>query len=479
MTLLISLSLYSCGGGGRGSSQIKPNAITPNTNDNLSSQVQFSQNQGNKINLNDLRLNNGDGTYTEDSFKWDGTLTVSQINGGEVAEVPGMINNTTNMPINFVYFDPYTNTAYELYYNDSGNLLAYKVNLSSIKSTTTELYWLENSISPILNKVLNYHYPSHTIYIKNHIIFTYENGNYNNNNITVYDFDLANKNTKSITFDNYTFPYVAKPLGTDNGSKLTVISLQNSNNKDKTFAYINPDNVTIDNTNINTGYFTTYSQPSNFNPSFGPTISNGYMYVSGSYEYNNISVVNIENAISGKVIKTLTVKDMFNIQDNSTVYRFGFEDPVASLDGKYVFIPISLYFPYQEVEFYFIDKINTTTNDIVGMYPIYMINGWTFEDFTVSPDGRYIYALLNNTFEKQEYNELLIINTSNNNEKAYKLYINTNIGGVRVRYLNVTKMSTTTDGNYLYIPFTALGSDDIPELYITEIPTSILNNLVK
>ena len=472
MILLVPLSLYSCGGGSGGSTQIKPNVATPNTNDNIS-----FQNQDNKINLNDLKLNNGYGTYTEDSFKWGGTLTISQISGGEIAEVPGTIDNTTNMLINFVYFDPYTNTTYELYYNNSGNLLAYKVNLSNTKSATTELYWLENSMSPILNKVLDYYYPSHTIYIKDHIIFAYEDDN--SNSVTVYDFNLENKNINSTTFDNYTFPYIAEPLGTDNGSQLTVVSLQNSNDKNKTFAYINPNNITIDNTNINTGYFITYSQPSNFNPSFGPIISNGYMYISGSYKYNNTSVVNIENAISGKVIKTITAKDMFNIQDNSTIYSFSFEDPVASLDGKYVFVPVFLYFPYQEETFYFMDKINTTTNNIVGIYPIYMINGWTFEDFAVSPDGKYIYALFNNTFENQEYNELLVVNTSNNNEKAYKLYIDTSIGGIKVRYLNVTKMSTTADGNYLYIPFTALGSDDIPKLYVTEIPTSILNNLVR
>ena len=431
-----------------------------------------------KVSLADLRLNSGYGLCTQDSFYWSKTIVVSR--DGKYVKFPNVLGLT--------YFDEYNNTVYEAYYDNSDNFIADKVDFNSNQPAVTEFSWLENTMSPIVKEALRYAF--YTTYIKNHILLAYGDvqgatvGD-NDNTVKVYDFDIVNQNTNDFTFNNYTFPQGMRTFGVDNGSQLAIMGLQNSD-KDRTFVYINPNQVSLENTDINTGYFTTSYQPSDFVSYYPPVIVGGNLYIAGFYDSNNASVLNIEDSITGDVKKSITVKDVFDTEgsDNNSSF-IGFTWPMASQNGKYIFTPIWVSVPNpdnssEQLTFYFIDKIDTSTNDTVDVYPIYMIKGWWLYGYAVSPDGKYVYAITSSGSNDQNFVELVVLNTENGEERAYKLYINTSINE-EISFFNLsyisTRMSTTIDGSFLYIPFVTYGTNS--SLYITEIPTAMLNESVQ
>ena len=482
-TLSIPLTLYSCGGSSTTPPKVKPAGST--TQPYVSRSWETWQN-GSKLNLNDVKVDNGYGICSQNTFKWNGTIVISQTKDGKYFEYP--VNN------NLTLFDPYSNTAYEVYDNSTAKnkstdtLVADKIDLN--KGQATEFTWLENAIYNIGE---NYLADVSTL-VKNHIILAYEHvqniGGNATNTVTAYDFDLVNQTVDNVTFNDYTVSDNVMSLGVDNGSLVGVIPLEyepldsTTGVGEKAFAYINPNNALIEGTGVDTGYTTTNTLPATFNPYFPPTVANGHIYLSTINTSDNTSIFNVSDALSNITQKTLTMTDMFDTNTTLSYKNFGFLKPVASLDGKYVFVPTYLALPDPDntsntIQFYFVDKVDTKTNSIASVFSVYMIKGWYLNQITTSPDGKYVYAIVSDNEEIPNFVELLVANTENGEEKAYKLYIDQSLKGVLGSdYSPSSHMEATTDGSYLYIPL-MLFTNQQTSLYITEIPTSTLNNSVQ
>lgn len=487
VALFVSLTLYSCGG----SDNSHPTLMPTNTQGSAPPYISRSWEaweSGNKLDLNDVKVDNGYGTCSQNTFKWNGTIVVSQTNDGKYFEFPA--NN------NLTLFDPYSNTAYEVYDNSTAKnrstdtLVADKIDLN--KGQATEFTWLENAIYNIDE---NYLADVSTL-VKNHIILAYEHVQNDSgsavNTVTTYDFDLVNQTVDNTTFDNYVIPDNIESLGVDNGSLVGVIPLKyepldsTTGEGEKTFAYINPNNALIEGTGVDTGYTTTNTLPATFSPHYPPTVANGHIYLSTINTSDNTSIFNVSDALSNIMQKTLTMTDMFDTDTNLSYENFGFSKPVASLDGKYVFVPTYLALPDPDntsntIKFYFVDKVDTKTNSIASVFSVYMIKGWQLRQITASPDGKYVYAIVSDSEEIPNFVELLVANTENGEEKAYKLYIDQNLEGVLdIDYTPSSHMEVTTDGAYLYIPLMLFNNQQGQGyLYIAEIPTSLLNNSVQ
>ncbi len=514
VALFVSLTLYSCGGGGGGSSSPStsgPTVIpgnqgggspgtTPSTgtnpsnnnsgsssssNSNSSSSSNNSSSSGGspqvrvwlngqKPNLNDVSLNNGYGTCTEDSFSWNGTIVVSQTKGAKYVAL------NVGSGLAYLYFDPFNNITYATIGNK-----AYTIDLNS-SQPTKENDWLGSLMSEIESEENINQPPYFSTYIKNHIILLIPG----DTDTTVYDINTAEHTLNKTAISGYGYPYAPYDggflylLGKDNSSEIALFLAQDAD-KAKTFVYVNPNQVTINNTDIDTGYVPYTMQSSDYYFTYAPVETNGKVYVPELVSTDNSSILQVEDAVSGQAVRYYTIIDVFNTTTNLPYKYFRFDQPVTSLDGKYVFALSDLYIPSSDNsstgnEFYFMVKINTSTNNVEGIYPVYMIKNWYIDDYTVSPDGKYIYMIIGKDYPNFE--ELLVINTVNGKEKAFKIYIDPNINGDLGTYNQIiswpmpSKMVSILDGSYLYIPFIMYNT---PYYYITEIPTDELNNSVQ
>ena len=473
---------------------------------------------GQKLNLGNMQLNNGYGTCTENSFKWSGSIVVSQMDNASYVECANSLNSSFKGNL---FYDPYTDNVYCLTckFNNSQSYLedntckeiyAYKIKLQNHNYSETELSWLEN----VLRNTFSDHDQffiasgeSDSGYIRNNLIFILNVFNDSStlvalNKLLYYDFNIANKTVDTATLNNYyqlydsAYHWSFSTIGTDNSCSFGIAALQkvddNGNYIENAFIYLNPNNVSPGGIDINTED-TFYL--SNFFNTYSPVIANGNIYLAGVDSDNN-SIIKIIDLATGQLIKNITIADIFSVDNGTTIKNdesfFNFRQPKATYDGKYVFAPFELQIPDPDntktkLKFYFIAKINTSTNNIDGFYGIDMIKGWDFGDFAVSPHGKYIYADMYNGFNFN-FMELLVINTENRNERAYKLYINQKEEGKMTPYSTIvydpgaSYMSTNTKGSRLYIPIVIVENNmhNTRQIsYALEIPTAELNSSVQ